>query len=138
MKKICFKCKRLLPLTSFKKHSKRKDGLQADCIGCQAAYRREHYKKNSAAYKIRARVRNTNTRAINVAKMKALKDTLKCNRCAENHPSCLQFHHRDPSIKEYAVSQMIGSYTWEAIEKEMEKCEVLCSNCHFKEHWRES
>lgn len=67
----------------------------------------------------------------------------KCIGCGETHPAMLQFHHRNPSEKEFSVTtkQMSCSkqYPWSRIEKELEKCDLVCANCHFLEHntWRD-
>lgn len=67
-----------------------------------------------------------------------LKSTLKCSHCSENHPAVLDFHHEDPSMKEFNISSMIKRRnSIETIESEIEKCIVLCANCHRKLHWEE-
>lgn len=58
-----------------------------------------------------------------------------CCVCNEPDVDCLQFHHRDPSQKDRSPSQM-GSSSWIRIKAEIEKCVVLCANCHCKEHAR--
>jgi cytochrome c len=48
----------------------------------------------------------------------------------------LVFHHKDDTIKENNIADMIrGGYSLKNIKKELDKCEVLCSNCHNKEHF---
>ena len=65
------------------------------------------------------------------------KKTLAC-ACGENHPACIQFHHRDPLTKEGDVSSLVGAgYSKEIILAEVAKCDVICSNCHLKLHWQE-
>jgi DNA repair exonuclease SbcCD ATPase subunit len=61
-----------------------------------------------------------------------------CKTCGESHPAVLCFHHRDPSTKESLISKMAtrGKST-EAIQKEIDKCDVLCMNCHTLHHWKE-
>jgi len=44
----------------------------------------------------------------------------------------LSFHHIDPSAKEFRVSSK--SYSWDRVLKELEKCVMLCSNCHMELH----
>ena len=62
---------------------------------------------------------------------------MKCVKCGENHPACLEFHHNDPNKKEYNVSKIVNStYSIKTILKEIKKCTVLCSNCHRKEHFK--
>lgn len=61
------------------------------------------------------------------------KSKLKCEQCEENHISCLEFHHKDPTKKEGMISKMI--FSTNKLKKELKKCIVLCSNCHRKLHY---
>ena len=66
------------------------------------------------------------------------KSTLKCERCGESHVATLQFHHRDPTQKDGSISNAISRrWTHAKILSEVAKCEVLCGNCHLKEHWNQ-
>lgn len=63
------------------------------------------------------------------------KKTLKCSRCPENHPACLDFHHRDPKAKEVTIASTLGNgWSIARILKEIAKCDLLCANCHRKLH----
>jgi hypothetical protein len=63
---------------------------------------------------------------------------LSCVKCGENHPGCLDFHHRDPGTKDGAIGHMLNDFTSkELILAEMKKCDVLCANCHRKHHHEE-
>ena len=43
----------------------------------------------------------------------------------------LEFHHTDPNEKDFHISDMASSgYSWLTIMKEIDKCEILCANCH--------
>jgi hypothetical protein len=57
-----------------------------------------------------------------------------CSECDEKDPACLQFHHKDPDQKLRNVS---ACWTIEDIKREIEKCVVLCSNCHRRHHYPE-
>jgi hypothetical protein len=62
-----------------------------------------------------------------------------CIRCGESHIACLDFHHKDPSEKEFGLGFMLSlNKNKEQILAEIAKCEVLCSNCHRKLHWEEN
>lgn len=62
------------------------------------------------------------------------KSTLKCNRCPENHPACLEFHHINE--KNNLVSSLVAqAASKKRILEEVALCEVVCANCHRKEHW---
>jgi hypothetical protein len=45
----------------------------------------------------------------------------------------LEFHHLDSTKKEFNPSAAI-SISWELAKKELDKCILLCSNCHREEH----
>ena len=62
------------------------------------------------------------------------KSVLRCEKCGEDHPATLQFHHRDPDQKDFAIGEMHGQ-SKERVLDEILKCEVLCANCHAKLHW---
>ena len=62
------------------------------------------------------------------------KKTLKCNSCKETHPGCLEFHHIDPSNKKGNIADLIKDYSFSFVMKEINKCIVLCANCHRKKH----
>ncbi len=60
-----------------------------------------------------------------------------CERCGETHPACLDFHHRDPSQKCFSLNTAKRrGYTLAMVQEEIDKCEVLCANCHRKEHYK--
>ena len=65
------------------------------------------------------------------------RSTLSCIECGENREPCIEFHHRNPDEKEYDISRMIRRYSKERIMVEIEKCDVLCRNCHAMRHWDE-
>jgi hypothetical protein len=59
----------------------------------------------------------------------------KCNRC--DYDKCidaLDFHHTDPTQKDFNISENGHCRSWESVEKELNKCELLCANCHREEH----
>lgn len=57
-----------------------------------------------------------------------------CDYCGYNKNSAsLEFHHLNPLEKDEHPSKMIGK-DWENLKKEIDKCILLCSNCHREEH----
>lgn len=59
-----------------------------------------------------------------------------CVKCGEDHLACLEFHHRDPEQKDFQLSDVHNKrFCSKRIQKEIDKCDVLCANCHRKEHW---
>lgn len=64
------------------------------------------------------------------------KSHLECEKCGENHPACLDFHHEKE--KSTSVSELVNrrNTSKERIKEEISKCTVLCANCHRKIHDR--
>lgn len=59
----------------------------------------------------------------------------KCSMCGYNKClSALEFHHLDSEEKEFGISQKLSYENKEKILKEMEKCILVCSNCHREIH----
>ncbi len=57
----------------------------------------------------------------------------RCHNCGYNRcHRALSFHHCDPHEKDFNVSSRCVS--WESIAKELDKCVLLCSNCHMEVH----
>lgn len=56
-----------------------------------------------------------------------------CSMCEEKDICCLDFHHLDPSEKETNIARAINcGWTPERLQKEIDKCILVCSNCHRK------
>lgn len=80
-------------------------------------------------------------------KKRALKHKLieykggKCQKCGYNKcEGALQFHHRNPEEKEFSLSQINlndTEITLNKIIQEIDKCDLLCANCHAEEHYSE-
>lgn len=130
--KICNICKRTLPLTDFNKKKSNPDGHQGQCRECSKEKNKSHYGRNKQSYLDR----NDKNRKIRRSKWIEFKRTLKCERCGENHPATLDFHHLDPNEKDFNLSgKAFYGYSVERIHEELSKCIILCSNCHRKEHY---
>lgn len=54
-----------------------------------------------------------------------------CVTCGEADPVVLEFDHRVPADKDLDISEMVRrAYSLQRITAEIEKCDVLCANCH--------
>lgn len=57
----------------------------------------------------------------------------RCQRCGYSRcAAALHFHHRNPNEKEFTFANY--SRSWERLRTEIEKCELLCANCHTEVH----
>ena len=64
-----------------------------------------------------------------------MKKMMKTNKGIQNHPATLDFHHK--SNKKDSISNMVvNGYSISKINKEIKKCQILCSNCHRKVHYQ--
>ena len=58
----------------------------------------------------------------------------KCSSCGETfHPAVYEFHHTDPSTKDRDPSKML-QLSLTRLTEELDKCVLLCANCHRIEH----
>lgn len=59
----------------------------------------------------------------------------KCQYCGYNKSlSALEFHHVDPTEKDFNLASGGSIKKWEYVKEELDKCILLCANCHREEH----
>ena len=46
----------------------------------------------------------------------------------------LEFHHTDSDGKDFGISAKGYTRSWEEVRKELDKCILLCANCHREVH----
>lgn len=63
-----------------------------------------------------------------------LKEEGSCIECGEDRTAALVYHHENPDEKKFSVSNPSG-HSLEEIKEELEKCVLLCANCHMVEHY---
>lgn len=89
IKKICPKCNEYKNKDQFNKNKSKKDGLQVNCKLCQSECTKKHYRNNKSAYLDRSKKQKIKL----IEWYKNYKNSLSCEKCGEDHISCLQFHH---------------------------------------------
>ncbi|MBI4992333.1 MAG: hypothetical protein HZB99_03890 [Candidatus Harrisonbacteria bacterium] len=58
----------------------------------------------------------------------------KCIKCDwSGNQAALQFHHKNPREKEFTIGN-VANKSWDSIKSELQKCMLLCANCHMIEH----
>lgn len=73
-------------------------------------------------------------------KVKMLAVAYKGGKC--QNPKCgyhryvgaLDFHHIDPSKKDFGISHKGYTRSWERVKAELDKCVMVCANCHSEIH----
>lgn len=59
----------------------------------------------------------------------------RCNECDMSGPAAVfDFHHTDASDKRFGISQDGIPRRWETVVAELDKCVMLCANCHREVH----
>lgn len=59
----------------------------------------------------------------------------RCYCCKNTFPnSVYDFHHLNPAEKDFALGDKTSTTKWALIEKELEKCILVCANCHRMIH----
>ena len=96
----------------------------------QAAAAKRHYEANKEKIKARSKKRNKESRKRNKEYIRFIKSLHECIDCGEDNPVLLEFDHVRGE-KRGNISDMANqAYCIDTIQKEIEKCEVRCSNCH--------
>lgn len=129
MVKWCSRGQHEVDVSLFNKRSKSKDGLTVWCKPCLADYERERYHNGDRVRKIRNR--NTQVERTRQKYWDFLCSSV-CDNCGNSDPEVLECDHREPSEKSFNVSEMIWYYSWSRIKSEIDKCDILCANCHRK------
>lgn len=77
----------------------------------------------------------------NLVKHKAwltrVKQSAGCSVCGHDDPKALEFHHVNPCEKRFGISGGSVARRRESVYAEMQKCVLVCSNCHRAIHHRD-
>ncbi len=131
--KYCPKCETYKPVGEFAFRNTTLNTRAPHCKVCYAAKRREVYHtRDKAKIKIAVKQRKIELRK----RFFEWKESLECTKCGEDDSNCLDFHHTDSKEKDIEVSSALwsNSWGWERLMKEVNKCMVVCRNCHAKIH----
>lgn len=127
--KQCTLCKQEKPLSEYNKKASRPDGKQNVCRECNRIRSRQYYAENKEKHKQdilkrkNANIGNSQRKVVEYLK------NHPCVDCNESDIIVLEFDHQRDKFKNVSEMVMQG-YTFERILKEIEKCEVVCANCH--------
>jgi len=127
--KRCYMCKEWKPLTAFHRHRGKRDGRQNRCRECNIAQAKLAHAKDPERARARIKKRADRMREANHRALLAYLLDHPCVDCGETNPIVLEFDHlRDKRIN---VSELANrAVPFERVLAEIEKCEVVCANCH--------
>jgi hypothetical protein len=115
-KRECYKCKQFKLLSEFRSFYKNSKNMRY-CSFCNPCERQRILEYGRVLKK----------KSIDYLGSKCL--LCGYNRCMRS----LIFHHRDPSQKEFSLAKR-KCLNWEDTRKELDKCILLCANCHGEIH----
>lgn len=117
------------------KFSRKGDGLAGYCKDCHKKYCKNHYNNNKSLYYKRNKIRILKLKSF----IESCKVGKKCLDCDISYPPyVMDFDHLKD--KKYNIAEMYQKGLGvEKIKEEIEKCELVCSNCHrIRTHKRNS
>lgn len=135
MEKKCSICGRILSQENFRWKNKAKGYLHSACKDCEKAKDKKYYQENSDR-RVKVKMRASNAKQRNLDLVNFYK-TSGCEKCGETRSYVLDFHHSNPEEKENTIAHMIKSSSYEKLLLELEKCHILCANCHREFHYLE-
>ena len=128
--KRCSLCKAEKDPGEFNRNKAKKDGLNDVCRSCSNARSATYYAENTGLHKKNACINRDRVRTQNQQHLLQLFEC-GCLDCGNKDVRVLEFDHRDPNCKRDNVSRMLGlGCGWATILKEVEKCDIVCANCH--------
>ena len=125
---------RCLICTPFKSHRGwySLDGTSRKCLTCGKAY--IHYRKKGHLKSKCSTCDSVAKRRGHKARCVAYKGG-SCVRCGYNRSVyAMDFHHRNPKDKKFTISGDSYSRKWVYVMAELDKCDLLCANCHREIH----
>jgi len=112
--------------------SARKAGLRRTCLRCAKHGHTAFFERPDGGY----RCAKCSTSAVSERRRHVKRQLVReaggrCWICGfDGHPAALQFHHRDPSTKEFHLSHQGTTRGIARMRAEASKCVLLCANCH--------
>ena len=129
MSKTCTKCGETKALELFGKQSNGPQGRASWCKACKSAQVASRY-ANDAGYRESQKAYSRRRHADNARRLSDYKMERGCADCGFNaHPAALEFDHLPEYTKSFTISSKT-SYDWGRLQSEIDKCEVVCANCH--------
>jgi hypothetical protein len=126
--KICSACLNEKPVDEF---NSRRGALQSKCKECQRAYHRLYYELNKSRF-IETNRRNKDRQRKRLRTILWDVKQVPCQDCGGTfHPWVMELDHREGTKKDAPVANLVSKGCTDArLLEEIEKCDVVCANCH--------
>jgi|ERR1022692_135226 ferredoxin len=127
--KRCYSCEQVKPLDGFPVNQGRPDGRNSMCKACKKIYNAAHYVETKDRFNAGRAEARTQRRDDSRERVYAYLREHPCVDCGETDIVVLDFDHQRVKIDN--VSSLVAAgYGWDAVLREIEKCEVVCANDH--------
>lgn len=127
---ICTKCTISQPDVNFNWRNQSKNIRHRQCKTCQAKYDAIHHKLPGSRQKYALQFRERWGKKRDF--VRTYLETHPCLDCTESDPVCLDFDHVRGEKLGNICDMVYSSCRLETIQREIEKCDVRCANCHRK------
>lgn len=127
--KQCSTCKLIKSFDQYRKDKSKRDGYASRCRSCASLREKEYYQA------IHKKTRSQQGKERRAKFYELINDHKQggCLVCKEPEAICLAFHHLDPLKKDVTIASMHSNSIQKVLD-EIEKCIVVCHNCHAKIH----
>jgi hypothetical protein len=113
---------------------------QIEIKHCKKHGETEHRLENATNKYKRWRCRKCASEAVQRRRKKVKRELVeykkgKCIHCGYDRcVEALHFHHKDPNEKDFGISANGDTLSLDRLKKEVDKCDLVCSNCHAEIH----
>lgn len=142
-KKMCQKCGEIKFVElDFYRHRNNKDGYRNDCKPCASKDSSERYLKDRKLVKAKRETKRLEKRETLKSFVKEYLSASCCTDCLNTDWRVLEFDHVRGEKKYNIGDLMKGTFSLDTFLAEVDKCDVVCANCHRIRtyeragHWR--
>ena len=126
--KTCTICKSQKEREEFPNNKTKPDGKSNTCKDCKKEYNKKYYSLTKDVHNPKRYARRTETRESLRDFLKEYKESRPCSDCGNFYPSfVMDFDHQ--SDKSFNIGNGVAA-NLQVLIAEIEKCELVCSNCH--------
>lgn len=125
--KVCGICKEEKDFSFF---NKKGNGYQPYCRPCDNKKSRQRYLANTNSHKQKVLDRNRINREKLKKEIRELKSSTPCMDCGIKYPWYVMDFDHVSGEKVDNISTLVGKLSTAKLKVELEKCELVCSNCH--------
>jgi hypothetical protein len=112
------------------------EDLKQEIQKCELICQNCHRERHADTQRFNGKSQDTDDKNTKAGLVRTLKKEGSCSNedCDESQPYCLDFHHIKEENKNASIDKIVGEGDMKELKSELEKCELLCVNCHMIKH----